>query len=157
MTDQHIPGGPGWVVDSTTLRPRVVDPRTFEADRADDDLTPILLHLWGEDAQRAAESLAALPESYRRQVLLAEAWSRLGRHQESVQLLETLHAKTREPGRRIHLADQLGRALLAAGQPEGALAHFTRALQARIASGASADQVQVLRRGALLARERMAG
>lgn len=142
------------MVDATTLRPRIVDPGGFAADRAGDAMLPVLQCLWGGDPASARVLLTDLPSGYQRDVLLAEANSRLGQHDEAVTGLRLLRTSARDAGRRAHLEEQLGRALLSAGRPAEALGHFSDALATRLATGASARSVQALRHGLDLARAR---
>ncbi|USQ80518.1 hypothetical protein [Ornithinimicrobium faecis] len=143
MTDAEPPadieGGPGWIIKGTTLLPRITDLDAFRAGMTADPLADAVEALWSGDAVRARELLHTADPSVRVRALLADCARDLGETDQALQTYADLLAEcTGTPWEPV-LRQHHGKALLAAGRVEEALAEFEVAYEQRAAAGAPAD------------------
>lgn len=134
-----VEGGPGWVLDGATLRPRITDLPAFRDGMATDPLAGAIETLWLGDPARARELLHTADSSIRVRALLGDCARDLGETDEAVRTYAELLAECTGTPREPMLRQHYGKALLAAGRAEEALAEFETAYAMRAAAGAAAD------------------
>lgn len=128
-----VEGGPGWVLDGATLRPRITDLPAFREGKATDPLAEAIETLWLGDPARARELLQAADSSIRVRALLGDCARDLGETDEAVRTYTELLAECTGTPREAMLRQHFGKALLAAGRAEDALAEFETAHAMRVA------------------------
>lgn len=134
-----VEGGPGWVLDGATLRPRITDLAAFRDGMAADPLADAIETLWSGDPAAARELLHTQDQTVRVRGLLGDCARDLGETDEAVRTYADLLAEcTGTPWEPV-LRQHYGKALLAADRPEEALAEFETAHAMRAAAGAAAD------------------
>lgn len=136
-----VEGGPGWVIDGATLRPRITDLAAFREGMAQDPLVAAIEALWSGDPAGARELLHTADPSIRVRALLADCARDLGEVDEAVRECAELLAECAGTPWEPVLRQHSGKALLAADRPEEALAEFETALRQRVAAGAPADLI----------------
>lgn len=134
-------GGPGWVLDGTTLLPRITDLAAFRQGMGTDPLAEAIETLWSGDPTRARELLHTAQPTVRVRALLADCARDLGEVDEALgEYADLLAEHTGSPWEPV-LRQHHGKTLLAAGRVEDALAEFETAHAMRLAAGAPADLV----------------
>ncbi|WP_114908104.1 tetratricopeptide repeat protein [Ornithinimicrobium murale] len=136
-----VEGGPGWVIDGSTLLPRVTDLVAFREGMATDPLVDAVQALWSGDPVRARGLLQSADRTVRVRALLADCARDLGETKTALRAYAELLAEcTGSPWEPV-LRQHHGKALLAAGRPGEALQEFEAAHAMRIAAGAPADLI----------------
>lgn len=144
-TQAVVPGGPGWVIDAETLRPRITNREAFRKATANDPARRALEALWTGDAVEAERILTDLleqnPESLRLRALRADAWRDQGRINAAIREYQLLLDHTRGSALEGTMRQHLGTVLLAAGNLSHALRQFSLALEQRIINGADSSLI----------------
>ena len=141
-----IEGGPGWHIDSDTLRPVITDEAAFRSEYSHDPASEVLIALWSGDPDRALVMLEPLlgasPEYWRWRALRADARRDRGDHDEAIADYRRLVDEHAGTSNEAVLVQHLGKAHFAAGEFESALTCFQRALDLRLAAGADRSLVE---------------
>ncbi|WP_256842048.1 tetratricopeptide repeat protein [Ornithinimicrobium cryptoxanthini] len=136
-----VEGGPGWVIDGATLRPRITDLRAFREGMSTDALGEAVETLWSGDPTPARELLHTADPSVRVRALLADCARDLGEFEDALWAYADLLAEcTGSPWEPV-LRQHYGKTLLAADRPQEALEQFEVAYAQRVQAGAPADQL----------------
>ncbi len=136
-----LEGGPGWVIDGTTLLPRITDLAAFREGMATDPLADAVETLWSGDPSHARELLHTAPSTVRVRALRADCDRDLGDVDRALREYADLLAECTDSPWEPVLRQHHGKALLAAGRVEEALVEFERAHDLRVEAGAPADLV----------------
>lgn len=130
MTSE-VQGGPGWVIRGDDLRPSITDLTQFRRAHADDELLNVLELLWSGRPAAALDLLSSHPATARVRALTADCHRDLGQHARALVAYDTLVAESAGPAHEAVMRQHRGKALLASGDPERALADFERAAELR--------------------------
>src|SRR5690606_339742 len=136
-----VEGGQGWVIDGSTLRPRITDLRAFREGMADDPLEEAVEALWSGDPATARGLLLQVEPTVRVRALLADCARDAGAVDDALEQYAELLAECIGTPLEPVLRQHYGKTLLAAGRVEEALAEFETAHAMRIQAGAAADLV----------------
>lgn len=134
-----VEGGPGWVIDGATLAPRITDVDAFRAGMATDPLAEAVELLWSGQAEAAREMLSRSEPTVRVRALRADCARDLGETELALQTYADVLAECAGTPWEPVLRQHHGKALLAAGRIDEALAEFEAAYEQRAAAGAPAD------------------
>lgn len=151
-----VAGGPGWVIDGTTLLPRVTDVEQLREGLAQDPLGEAVELLWtGRPA--AAESLLRRHEpTLRVRALLADCRRDSGDVTGAVDDYRRLVAESGGTPWEAVVRQHLGKALFVAGRVADAAEEFARALALREAAGAEEGLLASSRHALRVATRRLA-
>ncbi len=152
---EDLEGGPGWVLDGTTLLPRITDLTAFRKGMATDPLAAAIETLWSGDPSRARELLHTEEQTVRVRALLADCARDLGEIDTALtsyaELLVECTGSPWEPVLRQHH----GKALFVAGRFREALAEFETARAMRVAAGVPDDLIASSAQACQRARQAM--
>lgn len=136
-----LEGGPGWVIDDTTLLPRIIDPVAFREGMSTDPLADAVETLWSGEPGRARELLHTEEPTIRVRALRADCARDLGEVDEALREYADLLAECSDSPWEPVLRQHYGKALLAAGRLGEALAEFDTAYGMRVDAGAPTDLI----------------
>lgn len=139
MTVSDVPGGPGWVLDGTTLHPRITDLSAFRESITDDVAAEAIELLWTGNPKEAATALHALSDdmisSFRRRALLADCFRDMGDTARACAEYSELLTEVEGTAREAVVAQHYAKAAVADGDLPRAYVLFDRAHALRVASG----------------------
>lgn len=133
---RDVAGGPGWVLSGDDLDPVITDAASFRAGLAQDPLAGAIESLWTGRVEEARAMLRAADSSVRSRALLADCDRRSGDPVAAARSLRILVAEHEDDAWSPVLRQHLGKALLAAGNVDGARRQLRLALEARTRVGA---------------------
>lgn len=128
---ESIDGGPGWIIDGETLRPRITDLATFRGGMVEDPLRDAVEHLWSGRPKQALEQLSACEESMRVRALIADCHRDLGNCAAARAIYDELVEQYSGTAAEAVMRQHRGKVHLTAGDPGRALADFKRAAELR--------------------------
>lgn len=145
-----VPGGKGWIIRDTDLRPEITDLQAFQQAHESDPLADTLELLWTGHADEAIVALdnaaETLGPTVRIRALRADCLRDLGYPKEAVAIYEELFAEAQGTSREPFIRQHRGKALIAAGRTDEAHAEFARVVEMRTGGDSAllASAVQAL-------------
>lgn len=126
-----VPGGPGWIIRDTDLRPHITDLTAFRQGVQDDPLANAIELLWTSRPEEARIALDASPPSVRARALRADCLRDLGQTDQAVAIYDALLRETVGGSREAFIRQHRGKALLEAGRVYDAQEEFARVVELR--------------------------
>lgn len=127
-----VRGGPGWIIRGSDLRPEIVDLNAFRDGLTDDPLATVIELLWTGKADEALDLLRQEPQSVRVRALSADCLRDLGDLDAANAIYDELVAECAGTGREAFMHQHRGKARLASGRLEEAVADFEHAVKLRL-------------------------
>lgn len=126
-----VPGGPGWIIRDSDLRPHITDLAVFRRDFHNDPLAKPIELLWTNRPEEARVALDASPQSVRVRALRADCLRDLGQTDRAVAIYDALLRETVGSSREAFIRQHRGKALLEAGKVLDAQEEFARVVELR--------------------------
>lgn len=126
-----VPGGPGWIIRATDLRPVITDLAAFRTGLRDDSLAEPIELLWTGHAEAALRHLEVLEQTPRVRALQADCRRDLGDTDTAVSEYDALVSECAGTAREATMRQHRGKALLAAGRVDLAVEDFRAAVALR--------------------------
>lgn len=124
---EDVPGGPGWKIRGSDLRPEITDLSTFRAAVRDDPLRPAIELLWAGSPREALDLLTGREQTRRTRALIADCHRDLGEAAAAVDTYDELVTETIGTRGEAAMRQHRGKALLAADRTAEALTDFRAA------------------------------